>query len=381
MTNGPTQQSSVRQPRGIVRVTVSGKTYIMPGWLEWEVNNNNFASADTFRISFALGGLPAQFNANWWAAQQSITLEILAGFPKNPSSVNFEELSSLIVGKVDGIEVNMASNTLEAHGRDLTSLLIDTKVTEKYQNQNSSDIAISLAKRHGLTPSVTPTGPKEYVGGFYEIDAVTHSYQQTEWDMLNRLARLERFVVYVSGTTLYFGPLVSKQPPYALNWVQPDANANGGYSMFNGMSLSLSRNLTVANGIVVEVLSRHIKTNKSYTATYPKQPNVCTPEQVGTPAPKLYSFNAPATYYPDQVDKMAEAMYHELIRHEMNLSAELPADNVMAAGMQIQLTGTGLDFDQLYWADSVVRRMSMHEGYIMHVSAKNAAPDLPASTT
>jgi len=49
----------------------------------------------------------------------------------------------------------------------------------------------------------------------------------------------------------------------------------------------------------------------------------------------------------------------------------LPGDNSLTTRGMVQLVGTGTDWDQFYYPDTVTRRISFEEGYRMELRAKN----------
>lgn len=196
--------SGSRRPRGIVKV--NGKQ--VTNWVEFEVDNNNFFSADTFRCTFAGSG-SAGYDAIWFSNQQDMFVELFIGFPPNPKNYSVADLTSWIYGQVDHIEIDPVTNMITVDGRDLTRVFIDTKTTQKWPNQTSSQIATALAAEHNLTPVVAPT--TTLVGKYYEIDHVNMSDERSEWDILNYLADLEGFKVWVRGQSLYFQPSPSNK--------------------------------------------------------------------------------------------------------------------------------------------------------------------------
>lgn len=376
MLNNPSQQSGARAPRGIVRVTYlqNGQqvTQAMPGWVDWEVNNNDFRAADTFRVSFSLTRLPAQFNGAWWAAQQQLWVEILAGFPADPENYDASQFTSWIYGKVDELNTDPVSRMIELHGRDLTADMIDTKTTQKWQNKTSSEIAALIAAAHGLgttdqsgNSTVTKTTTK--VGKFYQIEHAKLLRQQTEWDLLCWLAQEEGFVVFVRGKNLYFQPKPDpvSAPQYVLQWVAPDQP--GGVPVGNVKHLAFSRNLTLARDVVVTVKSWNMKNKKGFTKT------ARAVHVAGSPGtPQTYSYTIP-NLTPEKALKRAQALLAEITAHEVRLSASLPGDNLLDVTCVLPVTGT--DYDQTYYPDSITREMSAEEGYTMRVSAKNSNPN------
>ena len=358
--------NEARQPRGLVKVN---DTFIH-GWIDWEVDSNNFYAADTFRVRFAATDLPTDRDAAWFCAQTKLLVEIFAGFPANPDWFDVSELQSLIVGQVDDLSYDPLSTTIELSGRDLTAELIDAKTTEKFQNQTASEIASALAKRHNLTPVVTATATKS--GTFYEIDHARLNAERSEWDLLAALANEEGMMVYVRGRSLHFEPKPKDtDPPYLLTWEPPTIDR--GFYQFNGKTISFSRNLTLAKDIVVTVRSWNAKNKKGFSKTVRATHNKNT-VLAGASQPigdaQTYQYSIPGLT-PEQALQEAQKRLAQLSQHELKMNATLPADNVLDITRVIKVEGTGTAFDTVYFPDSIVRTMSIGEGYSMSVSAKN----------
>ena len=124
------------------------------------------------------------------------------------------------------------NRTVEVDGRDLTARLLDARTQETFSNQTASEIAETLAGRHGLTPNVTATST--LAGRYYEAehDRITlgqFSRATTEWDLLTYLAAREGFEAYISGQTLTFAPLATTAThvdPHARPLPQPPSRAH-----------------------------------------------------------------------------------------------------------------------------------------------------------
>lgn len=367
MINDPNQPSSVRQPRGIVKVggkifNSDGSTNVesislpMSGWIEWEVENNTFYQADRFSISFAVGGLPDNRKEDWFALQQEISVEIFAGFPTDPANYDTSQLQSLIYGLVDEVEFDPIGRVFHLSGRDLTAKMIDSKTTEVFINRKSSDIATLIAAKYGLNAVVTPTS--KIVGKYYELVNAHLHHQRSEWNLLCFLAQMEQFAVYVSGHDLHFEPLTTDSADaYTLQW---QANPFA----FNGTRLRFMRSLTLAKGAQVTVQSFSQRGIKPVIQVYPKT--------AGSNAQK-YTFRF-ANMNAEKAFQKAQALHKEITRHEVKLHADLPADNILTARNVLKVTGTGTAYDQNYFPDSIVRNMSRDSGYTMRVSAKNHSP-------
>lgn len=368
MLNDVPAMAVARQPRGLVKI--NGE--VVPGWISWEVDNNTFYQADTFRCRFALSMMPPDKGAAWWASQKEIFVEVLAGFPVDPEWFDASELDSLIYGKVDEMTYDPVGRLIELNGRDLTSDLIDAKTTEKFQNLTASQIAEQLAARHGLIPKVVAT--ETMSGTYYEIDHARLTSDRSEWDLLTYLAHEERYVVYLKGKELHFEPQPEEsQNPYVLRWEPPVEDR--GFPIFNGKSISFSRNLTVAKGVAVTYRSWNAKNNKAFSVTYPSSHKTMgTAPGKASPQAQNYYFTSPGKT-PQQLLQMAQAKHKEITQHEMRMSFSGPADNVLKVTDIIRVEGTDSAFDQTYYPESINRAMSLSDGYTMTVAAKNVSPE------
>jgi len=360
--------SSGRRPRGLVKV--NGQ--VVQGWTQFDVTNTAYREASTFRVCFALSSLKAPYDEAWFASQTTMGIELFAGFPIDPQNYGSSELQSLILGNVDSVDYDPSGRTLELSGRDYTSLLIDAKTAEKWQNQTASDIATTLAERHGLTPVVTATTDK--LGRFYQIDHVNTTAAQTEWDFLCWIAHQTQYVVYVKGNELHFEPSPdpAKAPRYPITW-HPATSSSSFKS--NAKRLRFSRTLTVGKTITVTVRSWNQKQAKGFTATYPTNHAKGIRPGMATEPAQVYSYVI-GNLTQEQAIQRAQAIYNEIIKNEMRLTAEFPADNILDITHVIPVSGTGTSFDQTYFPETIKRSMSFEGGYTMGVTARNHSNDV-----
>jgi phage protein D len=362
-------QSMARQPRAIVKINDA----IVPGWVDFTTDSNSFYSADTFRVTFATSLLPDAFNVEWFSTVTEAFVEIFAGFPSDAANFSVADLTSQIYGRIDDIDFDPCGTSITVTGRDLTAALIDTKLTDQWNNLTASQVATQLANKHGLTPQVTAT--KEIVGKYYQIDHVRINAERSEWDLLAWLAAEAGFVVYAKGHTLYFGPDPrTPDTPYLVRWQGPTDEI--GYSTMNGGRARFRRSLTVAKGVTVGIHSWNDKQKKGFDAYYPSKPKAI---QAGKASPfgntQTYEFDV-ANLTQQQAVARAQALYNQIIRHEVNLQYDAPADDLLSARVMIQTEGFPGSFNQTFYVDSVTREFSLAAGYSMHARAKNHNPDL-----
>ena len=364
----------------------------LPGVIGAEVTNASHFVADSFRVTLSSTAQPITSNAAYWSTGAYDQIGVSIGFEN-------EAALQLITGQVDDIDYDLTNRTIILSGRDLSAALFDSRTSEKFQNLTASQIAQTLALRHGLDSEVQQTATQ--AGTYYNIDHTVLTQEQTEWDLLVFLAEQEGFDVWVSGTKLYFLPTLQAPaivPPGSLPWLnqpsppagqtpplpwqvpatksQPGQNLDTyvikwnqpptGSPDSNATSIQLHRSETLAKDIEVHVLSFNQKGQESVFGVA----KAFGAKSVRKGKAQLYTFRRP-NLTRDQAQKLAQSYLADLTRHEMTLSASLPGDNVLSTRTLVQLVGTGTAWDQLYYPDSVTRRISFSEGYRMEVRAKN----------
>ena len=335
---------SVRQPR--LRVLANGIE--VAGVIEASVTSNNHFAADCFRVTLA--PVPVAL-----AATVGILLDVQFSLDGGAS------FASLVQGAVDALDVDPVQGTVSLSGRDLTAALIEARTQETFANQTSSEIATTLAGRHGLAASVTATTTP--VGRYWELEhdrIVLNDFSRatTEWDLLVTLAQHEGFDVWVSGSTLNFHPPLTTNAPQAV--LRPVATVTG---PVNVISLRLERALTLAGAIEVTVKSWHSRQGSAC---------VQTASNNGSGTPLSYVYVVP-NLTPDQALNLARQRLATLTQHERVVSAEMPGELSLAPRMMLRLEGTGTDFDQSYWIDEIERHLSVSHGFTQRLRARNSS--------
>lgn len=356
--------STVRNPRSIVQAN----GVKVGGLKSWDVDEIEFSHPSTFRCLFALNAPDNEADPAWWFSQEpDIEVEIFVGEPTDPSNYGTGDLESLFVGRADEVTAHWDTGLLEVTGRDLAAKLMDLKSSKKYVNQTASQVATQLASDAGLTPVVTSTSTK--VSKYYEIDHIQLQDDRTEWDLLTWLAREEGFAAYVKGRELHFEPKPDAgADPYLLRFTP---GGDQGYNEGNFTSLSTTRVLTMAKDIKVIVRSWNAKRKKAFTKT-------ATRSKKGGGEVQEFSYVI-AGLDPEQAQARADKILAEQSKHEMRLSHEGPADNLLHIANVIQVTGTGTAADQVYFPASIARSFDAESGYRWSVEAKNHATESESS--
>jgi hypothetical protein len=144
----------------------------------------------------------------------------------------------------------------------------------------------------------------------------------------------------------------------------------------NVLDISLSRSLTVAKGIVVTARSPSLTRKQPVIQSYPKRVKAIQAGQATVfGGAQTYHFTLPAGKTPVEVEQFAAARHAEIVRHAMQLRANMPGDNDLSTKRMLRLTGTGTAWDQDYFVVDIQRRMDDSEGYRMQVSARNSTPE------
>ncbi|MCX3308317.1 type IV secretion protein Rhs [Pantoea vagans] len=340
-------------------------------FVSFSVESNAFRGAGTFELTLVISALPPGMQLlNWWAVQTTIRTELFISI-ETQAGVNEKKH---ITGNIDNWHYEPARFEISAEGRDFTAKLIDAKTPgESFKNLTSSQIATTLAQRHGLTPVVTATTQR--VGEYYQIDSTHLTGEQTEWDLITSLAGIENFSVYVEGDSLHFAPRrdPAGNDDYVIRWQPPGEQA---YPRCNvSDDLTFSRALTISKGVTVEVLSWNAKLkNRQFMAVFSAPAKGAEPGKA-TADKQVYRVIRNGLT-PEAAHALARSLYRQIIQHEMVFSCSLAGDNLLMPEATVRIEGTQSLFDQHYFCDRVRRTLSQETGYRMLISGKNHSPAL-----
>ncbi len=167
-----------------------------------DISNNGSHKSSRFELTISTNGGSA--NSQWLNLVNSkVDVAIyLRSHWDDRSSVLFN-------GLADNIAFDPLNGTARIVGRDYSSVLISSTYQSSYCNQTASEIASSIATRHGFVPNISPTSTMvgSYQGdGYNQLLLNAHSYMTSEWDLLKYVASIEGFQLFVEGTTLVFAP-------------------------------------------------------------------------------------------------------------------------------------------------------------------------------
>ena len=361
INNPSADQSGVRKP--CLRVTSYGR--VLPA-IKASVTQNNHYQPDRFSLEFPLNAHGGQSLA-WWGDQDKIEVDIEVSLDGGAS------YASLLVGEVDTLNAHPSTGLIMAEGRDFTARLVEAKTQETFLNQTASQIAITLAGRHGLTPVVTATttlASRYYQQDHDKITLGQFSRTTTEWDLLTFLAQQEGFDAFMRGRELHFQPATDPaSDPYLVRY-----DTTGIVPRSNTSEIQLGRALTLAKDIEVVVRSWHSGKgtgfSKSARAIGAKSASAAkSSNQVGS-GTQRFVFVRP-NLSEDQALKLAQSILADLSKHERTASITMPGDLTLSPRQMLRIEGTNSSWDQTYFIAEITRDISFDAGFQSHISVKN----------
>ncbi len=332
--------SDLRTPR----ITVLADGSPLPNLIDADISSNAHFAAARFRLRLAIDPPSAAT-----LLQTGTVIDIQLSLGGAPVSI--------LQGEADTLSMDVLNQTLEVDGRDLTARLLDARTQETFSNQTASEIARTLAARHGLTANVTATNT--LVGRYYENehDRITlgqFARSTTEWDLLTFLAAREGFEVFVAAQMLTFGPADASASPVTLTPALC-------------LSLQLDHALTLARDIQVTVKSWNTRQQAAFTQTA-RSPAGGSRSKGGPPQRIIV---VRPNLAPADALQLAQRILADLSAHERVVHAELPGELTLTPRTRIQLTGTGTDFDQVYNVAELDRHFHADHGFTERLRLKN----------
>ena len=381
-TAWPTAPSSaVRRPRA--RILANGTA--LKGLYECSVQDNNALKAAKWDAHLALNADPT---FDW--GQKDITVSVDMMFlPDGAAEGTDGPWTTLLSGKIDDLHLDPVNGAVHLSGRDLTGVLIDTKVQAAYPNKTTSEILSGIAAAHGWTADVTAT--TQPVGAYYKAEhdklaLGNFSKQTTEWDLACYLVRQEGQDIWIDmqgGTpTLHTRPASDPDTTssrFPLLFVPPGSVQGAAWPTLNVASdIQLERSLTIAKDVRVTVKTWNAKAKGSHTVTVDgKGSEVAKGKgEAGPGTPQTHVFVKP-NLTPDAALRFAQQQAKILTQLERIVTVRMPGelsltprDIVALSG----LTGGATSWNQSYFVDTLNRKLSWEAGFEQDFRLKNSSP-------
>ena len=187
------------------RVKIGGTPLEEEGQLIEVRVEENLVLPDSFLLRLSDAGLGLVDSARFDVGK---TVEVDLG------GADSSALGSVFKGEITSLEPVFEQNRAEVavRGYDESHQLHRTRRTMTYQNVTSSDIAKKVAQQAGFSlGQVDESGPNP-------PHAFVQQNNETDWDLLQRLARLHDFEVLVQDRKLHFRRAGRPQSSVKLKW-------------------------------------------------------------------------------------------------------------------------------------------------------------------
>lgn len=333
--DGGLVRSGVRAPR--LRVLADGAA--VPGVISADVKSNGYAAADRFtvRLAAAAGGLAA-------VDAVGVRLDVQVGFDGG--------WTSLIVGEVDRVVLDAIGGVVEVDGRDLSALLLDSRVDETFANRTSGEIVAVIAARHGLAVDIAAGGSA--AGRFYQADRERVALGQfaramTEWDLVAGLAQRDGFTASMAGATLRFGPL---EDTGVVTLTPGDCEA-----------MQMEHVMPMQRSIEVTVRSWDQQGGAAVTRT-----------ASGGGAGRAWKHHVTRPNLPaEEAQTLAERVLADLVRQERRVDVRMPGELGISVRGRVLVQGTATAWDRVYAVGEVNRRLDVRHGFTQSLVLLGAA--------
>lgn len=362
----PDRKGTYRRPRGIVRINNAACSFIGA-----DISNRSHFTSDIYSVHLEPWNQPEGFGIDFWSNATDALVEVLFGFlPEDaqPGDVP-ADLTSLILGQVDDVDIDPCNGTLTISGRDLSARLIDRRTTNRWPDRTATEIVRDIASSNDLQVDI-PQETKTPAGQYYHKENFLITRETPLWDIIVFLAQQEGFDAYVKGKTLYFGPPQGDTDPTPWPiYVQRDVN---GSVWSNTTSLHLRRSLTIAGDLQVTVLSHDPVTGRTIEETQVRAGKHGPRNTASGYAAKQqqYVIRKPSMSS-EAASQLAKQMLLDISKFERVIEFDSEGDLSVSPQRKIKLSGTSSDFDQEYNIDTVRWRLSSDGGLSMNVHAKN----------
>ncbi len=369
-----TLRQQLGPPAGYVQVPrfwVMVNQYQLQHALSVEVHSNNYSEPSRFEVQAAVTPASAKFLEEQPSLNVTVQVIALSGTQV-----------TLIYGLVDSLVYDPINGIMLFSGRDLAGLLVDAPTEEPFQQSTSSDIAAFFASQwaqYGLLTNITATTTP--VGRYYGLDYDFTTYGQfyratNQWDMLLMLAHREGFIVRMDGKTLYFGPPPMNNGPMrrlAIDSTTPQVQGNTAVTNIasNAESITLNRSLTLAKDVQVTVVSWQSLLNKPVVRRV-RSTNQKAPPGGNGPVQNYVEYVTDAT--PEQALQYAQKMLTQITQRERVVEVTIPGELDLTPSDMVELVGTGTGWDQNYYIDHIIRKLSYEGGFTETIRLKNVSP-------
>jgi phage protein D len=332
-----------------VRALVNGT--LVDTILHASITDNGSCKASHFELTAqASGDTSSDLWLNSLDERLTVTISIYSDW--NDSSTTIFE------GLADSMLFDPLRMIARIQGKDYSSILANSSFQDSFLNRTASEIARSIAGRHGFGSNISSTTALvgSYRSGNHNQMALNaYSHITSEWDLLIHLARSEGFELFVDGGTLVFAPAEALQH----NYVAIDNS--------DVQDIRFSKNCQLSGQTTVVVKSWNSWTNRASLSSQ-QQAADQVPSALGSGANSATEFVlVKPNLAPADVERLAQSYSAALNKQTIGVEIAMPGEPFLRPGDVLTVGGSGTGFDMEYTIASVRRRFSSTAGYVQHV--------------
>jgi hypothetical protein len=356
---------TVLRPQSIVKINGQAIPF-----LDWSIDNNVAAQADTFKITFAIKKLEevrykgVTLQEYFFFTNDDIFVEILLGFGDDNNKLQESSMKLMINGFADKPCWTFETDQMVLEGRDKTALFLDNKITKKFANYTVEQVIRELGAKRGLKVEIAP----DVAGRTMKVGKVSNGEQcllvddQTEWDLMTKLAKEEGRELFVRHNTLVYRNPIAPQKLASFKFVWRK----------NMENCKLDRVFKNTKNISVTIRSWNagMKRRNEYTAyagpdagrTKQQPKNKTHRKRHDTrDVDAQYTLNVPGLS-PEQVKNMATQLANDIHKHELNLQFDVPISIHYDMDKVIYLDGIPIPAKQYFIPKSIHLSFDAKEG-------------------
>jgi uncharacterized protein involved in type VI secretion and phage assembly len=279
-------------------------------------------------------------------------VEILMGLEAAPRSV--------LKGEITSLELEMRGESLPmltVRGYDRSHRMHRQKKTAVFVNKKVSDIVRQVAGSHGLSASVADTRV---------VYSQVFQDNQTDWELVRRLARVAGKEAHVTGTSLQLRETAAAGQPVQVVYD----------TTLRSIRLRMSASPQVTQ---VEVRGWDPRQKRAIVGTA-STPVAVTPKDSGNRSGALIAssaFGAGKYVVTDQIvtsvqdaNQRAQSILDEIAGGFVQLELDCAGDEKLRPGAQVRLQGVSTRFDGTYYISSARHTVTPDRGYETSIFVK-----------
>lgn len=340
--------SSTRAPR--LRAHINGMS--VDSIIHAHMTNSGSYKSSRFELTISTTGNSSK---NRWLDRLDgkVSVEI------NIATKSYYGEVTIFQGLADSISVDSVNHIAQVSGRDYSSVLSSSSYQASFCNQTSSEIADSIAARHGFNSNIQTTS---VLVGAYQCDGYNHlllnahSKVLSEWELLKQLAIHEEFELFVDGTTLVFAPSTSL----------PNNNISIGPNDIIGMKFI--KNCPLAGQTKVAVKSWNSWLNQAVLYGGDMSPDQATASLFALaedPDTEIAVIRPNLT--PQDAERLASQRLDALGEQELTVHISMLGDVTLKPRDTLTVNGVGPIFNTNYTVKTVRRDFSSTAGFVQNI--------------